>query len=221
MTGLPAALAGHPIVPVVVIDDPARAADLAHALVVGGISTAEFTLRTPAALDAIRAAAEVPGFVAGVGTVLDRDALVRARDAGARYAVSPGLDDEVLDAADELGVPLVPGVATATEVQRALRRGLDHLKLFPAGPLGGPAHLDTLAGPFPGVRFLPSGGVRAADLAAYLSCASVFAVSGSWMVSRDAIARGAFDEISDASRAASTAAADALAARAAAAGVRP
>ena len=179
------------IVPVITIDDAARAVDLASALAAGGIDCAEITLRTPAGLAAIAAIAEaLPDFTVGAGTVLTADDVTRVTDAGARFVVSPGFDDEVVDHARELGVLPVPGVATATEVQRALRAGVDHLKLFPAAQLGGRAMIDALAAPFATVRFLPSGSVSAANMAHYRESPEVFAVSGSWMATRAMIAAG-------------------------------
>ena len=179
------------IVPVITIDDAARAVDLASALAAGGIDCAEITLRTPAGLAAIAAIAEaLPDFTVGAGTVLTADDVTRVTDAGARFVVSPGFDDEVVDHARELGVLPVPGVATATEVQRALRAGVEHLKLFPAAQLGGRAMIDALAAPFATVRFLPSGGVSAANMAHYRESPAVFAVSGCWMATRAMIAAG-------------------------------
>ena len=184
------------IVPVVVLDDPARAVDLAHALAAGGIGTAEITLRTPAGLAAIAAIADsVPDFVVGAGTVLSLDDLDRVADAGAAFAVSPGLDEELVDHARDRGVLPLPGVATASEVQRAVRAGLDRVKFFPAAQLGGLATITALAGPFPRVGFLPSGGVSRENAADYLVSPSVFAVSGSWMVPRDALASGDFETV--------------------------
>ena len=195
MSGAPAALRGERIVPVVVIDDASRARDLALALLEGGIRCAEFTLRTPAGLGALEAAATVDGFAAGVGTVLTVEQLDAAAEAGAQFAVTPGFDDAVVRAAQARGLDIVPGVATPTELSRALRAGIDHVKVFPAGVLGGPAYLSALAGPFPDARFLPSGGVSAATAFDYLTHPSVFAVSGAWMVPRDAIAAGDFAHI--------------------------
>jgi 2-dehydro-3-deoxyphosphogluconate aldolase / (4S)-4-hydroxy-2-oxoglutarate aldolase len=189
------------IVPVVVIDDAARARELAVTLRDNGIGCAEFTLRTPAGIDALAAAAKVDGFVAGAGTVLTTAQADAAAAAGAAFAVSPGYDAAVADRLRGTGVTTVPGVATATELQRALADGFDHVKVFPAGSLGGASYLDALHGPFPGVRFLPSGGVDAANLGAYLSRPHVFAASGSWMVPRTAIAEGAFDVVAAAARA--------------------
>ena len=197
-------LVGLGIVPVVVIDDAAQAPGLVAALAAGGIRCAEITMRTDAGIDAIReATAALPdGFLVGAGTVLTGADVDRAVDAGARFIVSPGLDDEVLARCASLGVPIVPGVATATEVQRALRAGLDHLKLFPAGMLGGLPMISALAGPFPQVRFLPSGGVSPSNAAEYAASPHVFAVSGSWMAPRDLIAAGDWAEVTSRSRAA-------------------
>ncbi|MCS5714775.1 bifunctional 4-hydroxy-2-oxoglutarate aldolase/2-dehydro-3-deoxy-phosphogluconate aldolase [Herbiconiux sp. CPCC 205716] len=202
MSGAPASLAGQPIVPVVVIDDAAQAVGLAEALLAGGIGCAEFTLRTPAALDALAAVSAVPGFVAGVGTVITPSQLHAAADAGARFAVAPGFDEEVVALGLERGLDVVPGVATPSELSRALRAGIDHVKLYPAGALGGTDYLDALVGPFPGVRFLPSGGVNASTAATWAGHPAVFAISGSWMVPRDAIAAGDFGRIAELARAA-------------------
>jgi len=187
MTGLDV-LHGSRIVPVVVLDDASFAPDLADALHAGGIPTAEITLRTPAALDAIRAVAGRSGFAVGAGTVTTVAQVEAAVDAGATYLVSPGFDDAVVERAAELGIPFIPGVATATEIQRAVAAGCDRLKLFPAGVAGGPTALKAFAGPFPDVRFLPSGGVSAANAGEYLTLGNVFAVSGSWMVPTAALA---------------------------------
>jgi 2-dehydro-3-deoxyphosphogluconate aldolase/(4S)-4-hydroxy-2-oxoglutarate aldolase len=190
------------IVPVVVIDDAAHAADLVSALWAGGIGCAEITLRTEDGLAAIAAAAAaVPEFLVGAGTVLTAEQVDRSVDAGARFIVSPGYDDEVVARAQERGVAVVPGVATATEIMRARRAGLTHLKFFPAVPLGGVAALSALSGPFHDLRFLPSGGISLIDAAGFLALDSVFAVSGSWMASRVMIANGSFDEIEKSSRA--------------------
>jgi 2-dehydro-3-deoxyphosphogluconate aldolase/(4S)-4-hydroxy-2-oxoglutarate aldolase len=179
------------VVPVITIDDASRAVDLASALAAGGISCAEITLRTPAGLAAIEAiAAALPDFTVGAGTVLTPADASRSVDAGARFLVSPGFDDDLVAYARTRGVLPVPGVATATEVQRALRAGVEHVKLFPTAQLGGRAMIDALAAPFPSVRFLPSGGVTAANAADYAQSPAVFAVSGSWMATRAMIAAG-------------------------------
>lgn len=177
------------IVPVVVIDDEDAAPELAAALTAGGIGCAEITLRTRAGIGAItRIAQSAPGFLVGAGTVLDADDVDRVADAGARFVVSPGLDPAVVTRALELGLEALPGVATASELQHARRLGLSRVKFFPAGQLGGLATIEALAAPFPDMRFLPSGGVGPQNAAAYLASPAVFAVSGSWMVPRDALA---------------------------------
>ncbi|MBW9092590.1 bifunctional 4-hydroxy-2-oxoglutarate aldolase/2-dehydro-3-deoxy-phosphogluconate aldolase [Microbacterium jejuense] len=205
MTAAPAVLGANRIVPVVVIDGADRAPDLADALTAGGIRCAEITLRTPAGLDAIRATAGRSDFVVGAGTVLTTDQVDAAADAGAQFLVSPGLDDAVIARAAERGIPIVPGVATATEIQRALSHGIHHLKLFPAGLVGGLAAVRAFAGPFPDVKFLPSGGVSVDNAAEYLASPSVFAVSGSWMVPTAAISAGDFDTVRSLSAAATAA----------------
>jgi 2-dehydro-3-deoxyphosphogluconate aldolase / (4S)-4-hydroxy-2-oxoglutarate aldolase len=188
------------IVPVVVIDDAGSAPDVAAALAAGGIPCAEITLRTPQGLASIEAIGSMPDFVAGAGTVLTVEQVDRCVDAGARFLVSPGFDEEIVARAQFHGVAMLPGVATATEIQRALRAGLDVLKFFPADRLGGMATIAALAGPFPQVRFVPSGGVRQSNAAEYLQNPAIFAVSGSWMVSRDAIAASDFAAIETLSR---------------------
>lgn len=188
------------VVPVVVLDDAARAVELAEALLAGGVGCAEFTLRTPAGLAAIRAAASVPGFAAGAGTVLTPDDARACADAGARFAVSPGLDLDTVDAASDAGMPMLPGIATPTELQTALRAGLAAVKVFPIAQLGGLAYLDALAAPFPSARFLPSGGVGADEFRAYLAHSSVIGVGGSWIAPRTLVASGGFDRITELAR---------------------
>lgn len=185
-----------PIVPVVVLDDAAAAVPLGAALLAGGVTVVEVTLRTPAARNALKAmAAELPDLHVGAGTVLAPAHVDEVVAAGARFVVSPGLAAPVLDRAAALGVPALPGVATATELTAAVVRGITDVKLFPAGLLGGPAMVRALSGPFPQVRFLPSGGVGRDDVEAYLSLPCVPAVSGSWMVAPDLVAAGRFDEV--------------------------
>jgi 2-dehydro-3-deoxyphosphogluconate aldolase/(4S)-4-hydroxy-2-oxoglutarate aldolase len=171
-----------PVIPVVVIDELAHAVPMARALVAGGISAIEVTLRTRAALAAIRAiAAEVEGAVVGVGTVLTAHDLDAARRAGARFAVSPGVSPRLLDAADDSELPLLPGAATASEVMGLLERGYRHLKLFPAGPVGGAKLLAAWAGPLPQVRFCPTGGIGLSSALDYLALPNVLCVGGSWL----------------------------------------
>lgn len=188
MIALPPTLAGHRIVPVLVIDDAGFAVDAAAALAAGGLGCVEITLRTPAALAAISAVAEAGTTLVGVGTVRSPDDLARAADAGAQFVITPGVDREVIDAALERGLDILPGVATATDVLTVLRSGLRAVKLFPADLLGGVDMISALAGPFPDVAFVPSGGVSPLNLAAYLGHPNVPAVSGSWMAGRALLA---------------------------------
>ena len=198
------ALAASAVVPVVVIDDAARAIDLAHALLAGGIGCAEFTLRTPAAVAALAAAATVPGFTVGAGTVLTTRQADEIVDAGAVFAVSPGYDPALAEAIRARGVAMIPGVATASEQQHALSEGFTDVKVFPAGLLGGPDYLRALSAPFSDARFVPRGGIDQARLAVYLAVPEVLTVCGSWIASRAAIEAGAFDAVSAAARASST-----------------
>ncbi len=181
-----------PVIPVVVIDDESRAADVASALMAGGIRCAEITLRTDAGLAAIAAIAalELSGFTVGAGTVLTLEDLERTVDAGARFIVSPGFDKQLVERANELGVGVLPGIATATEVQRASKSGVGTVKFFPADRLGGLDTIAALAAPFRNTRFVPSGGVTAQNGLDYLRHPAVPAISGSWMVTRQLIAAG-------------------------------
>lgn len=188
MIVLPSTLAGQRIVPVVVLDDAAFAVDAAAALAAGGISCIEITLRTPAAVDAIAAIASAGSLLVGAGTVLSPDDLNRVVDAGAQFVITPGVDREVIDLALSLGIDILPGTATATDIQAVLRSGLVAVKLFPADRLGGVDMIKALAGPFPDVAFVPSGGVSLANIGAYLAHPNVPAVSGSWMATRDLLA---------------------------------
>jgi 2-dehydro-3-deoxyphosphogluconate aldolase/(4S)-4-hydroxy-2-oxoglutarate aldolase len=180
-----------PVIPVVVIEEVAHAVPMARALVAGGITAIEVTLRTPAALDAIRAiAGEVEGAVVGVGTVLTAHDLNAARQAGARFAVSPGVSPRLLDAADDSELPLLPGAATASEVMGLLERGYRHLKLFPAVPVGGVKLLAAWAGPLPQVRFCPTGGIGLSSALDFLALPNVLCVGGSWLTPRELMQAG-------------------------------
>jgi 2-dehydro-3-deoxyphosphogluconate aldolase/(4S)-4-hydroxy-2-oxoglutarate aldolase len=164
---------------------------MAKALVAGGIRAIEVTLRTPAALDAIRAvAAEVEGAVVGVGTVLDGTQLEAARKAGARFAVSPGASPRLLDAADEHDLPLLPGAATAGEAMTLLERGYRHLKFFPAVPAGGARLLAAWASPLPQIRFCPTGGISLANATEFLALPNVACVGGSWLTPKNKLETG-------------------------------
>jgi 2-dehydro-3-deoxyphosphogluconate aldolase/(4S)-4-hydroxy-2-oxoglutarate aldolase len=193
------------IVPVVVLDDERGAEPLADALTKGGIRCAEITFRTAAAPSAIRRIAARPDFLVGAGTVITTDQVDAAVDAGAQFIVSPGLDLEVVTRARELGVPVLPGIATASELQAAVRAGLSAVKVFPVEQLGGLGFIDALSAPYPEVRFFPSGGIRPDTARSYLDHPAVFAIGTSWMVGRADIAGGRFDLIARASRAAVTA----------------
>ena len=180
-----------PVVPVVIIHDARAAVPMARALVAGGVPAIEVTLRTPAALDAIRAIAEeVEGAVVGVGTVLSAKDLRAAHKAGARFAVSPGVSPGLLDAADDSELPLLPGVATAGEAMTLLERGYHHLKFFPAVPAGGHKLLGAWASPLPQIRFCPTGGISLANAGDFLSLPNVLCVGGSWLTPADKLESG-------------------------------
>ena len=182
-------LTAAPVLPVITLTDLAAAADLARALVSGGIRTLEITLRTPAALDALTLIRrEVPQAVVGAGTVTSSALLREAADAGAQFAISPGLHENLARAAAEASIPLIPGVATAGEVQLALEYGMDTLKLFPAEAVGGRALLRALHGPFPQVRFCPTGGIGPAAAPDYLAQPNVLCVGGSWLTPAQLVA---------------------------------
>jgi len=170
--------------------------DVVDALVAGGVSAIEVTLRTPAGWDAIELLASRSDAVVGAGTVLTADDARRAVRLGAAFVVSPGLDVSVVDETERLGALPLPGIATPTELQSALQLGLSAVKLFPAEPLGGVGMLKALGGPFAGVTFMPSGGVTPAILESYLAQPNVFAVGCSWLAPAELVAAGRFDEIS-------------------------
>ena len=171
-----------PVIPVIVVNDIADARPLAEALVAGGLTALEVTLRTPAALDAIRAMNEVEGAVVGAGTVTNPRQFEEAVAAGARFVVSPGLTDPLLIHVSKSGVPFLPGIATAGEIMRGLDAGLTHFKFFPAVAAGGLPALKALAAPFGDVRFCPTGGVTEGSAAEWLAHPSVLCVGGSWVV---------------------------------------
>ena len=194
-------LTAAPVVPVLTIEDASTAVPLARALVKGGLPAIEITLRTVAALDAVKAvAAEVEGAFAGAGTVLDAAQLKQAEAAGAIFAVSPGAGPGLLDAAADSPVPLLPGAATASEAMTLSERGYGILKFFPAEPAGGIAYLKSLAAPLPGIRFCPTGGVSLQNAPDYLRLANVICVGGSWVAPQDAIAAGDWRRIEQLAR---------------------
>ncbi len=182
-----------PVIPVLVIDDAGAASEMAAALVEGGLRVLEVTLRTPAALDAMRAMSRVPGAIVGAGTVLNEGQLGEALDAGATFIVSPGLTEPLTRAAQKAGVAFLPGVANASDIMRGLDLGLDRFKFFPAEAAGGLKALRSLAAPFGQVRFCPTGGITLASAPEWLAEDAVLCVGGSWIVKpgMDAAAIGA------------------------------
>ncbi|HWA59822.1 MAG TPA: bifunctional 4-hydroxy-2-oxoglutarate aldolase/2-dehydro-3-deoxy-phosphogluconate aldolase [Caulobacteraceae bacterium] len=184
-------LALSPVMPVVTILDAAHAVPMANALLAGGLHTIEITLRTPAALHAVEAIArEVPDLVVGVGTVLTAKDLRDAHEAGATFAISPGSTPELMDAARHGPLPYLPAIATAGELMAGLDRGFTAFKLFPAASIGGTGLLKAFYGPFPGVRFCPTGGISAETAPQYLALPNVLCVGGSWVSPEAAIAAG-------------------------------
>ncbi|MFJ4357024.1 bifunctional 4-hydroxy-2-oxoglutarate aldolase/2-dehydro-3-deoxy-phosphogluconate aldolase [Streptomyces massasporeus] len=192
-----------PVVPVVVIEDAGDAVPLARALVAGGLPAIEVTLRTPAALEAIREIArEVPGAVVGAGTVIRPAQVAQAVAAGSRFLVSPGWTDVLLDAMRASGVPFLPGVSTASEVVALLERGVREMKFFPAQAAGGTAYLKSLSGPLPQARFCPTGGIGPSSAPGYLALPNVGCVGGSWMLPQDALAARDWGRVEELARAA-------------------
>lgn len=186
----------QPVVPVLVVEDAATAVPLARALVAGGLKAIEITLRTPAALDAIAAVArEVDGAVAGAGTVLDTEQFRQVEEAGARFVVSPGTTQELLDAAKRSRVPLLPGAATASEVMALREEGYQVLKFFPAEQAGGAAYLKSLSSPLADMMFCPTGGVSEKNARDYLSLPNVVCVGGSWVAPKDLVAAGDWEGV--------------------------
>ncbi|MGJ8547549.1 MAG: bifunctional 4-hydroxy-2-oxoglutarate aldolase/2-dehydro-3-deoxy-phosphogluconate aldolase [Sulfitobacter sp.] len=192
-----------PIVPVLVIDDAATAKSLAQALVAGGLPALEVTLRTPAALEAIRQMAQVPGGFVGAGTLITPEDVRAAKSAGASFGVSPGATDELLAACEAEDLPLLPGAATASEAMRLLARGYDMLKFFPAEASGGAPALKAIGAPLPQITFCPTGGISPGNAASYLALSNVLCAGGSWVAPKDLIAQGRWDEIETLARQAS------------------
>ncbi len=190
-----------PVLPVVTIEDKAQAVPLARALLAGGVNTIEVTLRTPAALGAIRAIADAaPEMIVGAGTVLTEDDLKAAIDAGARYALSPGGTKKLMKAAANAKVPFIPGVATSSEIMRGLELGYTHFKFFPAEQLGGVAALKGIGAPLPKARFCPTGSITLEKAPAYLALANVVCVGGSWIAPNDKIRANDWAAIEDAAK---------------------
>jgi len=178
-----------PVIPVIVIDNIEDAVPMAKALVAGGLKVLEVTLRTQLGLEAIRQIkSEVPDAIVGAGTVVSPDDAVNAANAGAEFLVSPGHTDELVDMALALNVPILPGVATASEAMKMLSKGIRHLKFFPAEAIGGLAVLKSIAGPLPQLRFCPTGGINLEKAPSYLAQDNILCVGGSWMLDKKIIA---------------------------------
>jgi len=189
-------LAAGPVMPVIVIRKIEQAVPLAEALVAGGVRVLEITLRTPVALEAIRSVSrQVKEALVGAGTVTTAAQLQAVEEAGAVFAISPGLTPDLLDAADRGGIALVPGISTVSELMTGLERGYDHFKFFPAEAAGGMAMLKSIAGPFPEVTFCPTGGISPENYRSYLALNNVACVGGSWLVPADAVEEEAWDRI--------------------------
>ncbi|MGI6095870.1 MAG: bifunctional 4-hydroxy-2-oxoglutarate aldolase/2-dehydro-3-deoxy-phosphogluconate aldolase [Lachnospiraceae bacterium] len=186
------------VVPVVVLNDAKDAAPLAKALTDGGLPCAEVTFRTKAAEESIRImTAEFPEMLVGAGTVLTVEQVDKAVAAGARFIVSPGFDPEIVDYCISKKIPVFPGCITPSEVAQAVKRGLKTVKFFPAEQFGGVATIKALAAPYVGMKFMPTGGINAKNLADYLSCDKIAACGGSWMVKGDLVKAGEFDKIQE------------------------
>lgn len=179
-----------PVVPVIVVEELAHAANLAKALVAGGLPALEVTLRTPVALDAIRAMAVVEGGVVGAGTLLTPADVKAAKAAGAKFGVSPGATERLLDACAEHELPLLPGAATASEIMALLEKGFTVQKFFPAEQAGGAAYLKSIGSPIPQVSFCPTGGISLKNARDYLGLKNILCVGGSWVAPKEAMARG-------------------------------
>lgn len=185
-----------PVIPVMVINKLEHAVPLANALVEGGLKVLEITLRTPIALDAIkRIKAEIPSAIVGAGTIINLDTLQRAIDAGSVFLVSPGVTNDLIDAALDTGVPILPGVNSPSEVMNLLEKGITEMKFFPAEAAGGIPMLKSIGGPLPQVTFCPTGGVNPKNAADYLALKNVACVGGSWMAPTDLIEAEDWDEI--------------------------
>ena len=191
------------VVPVVVLEDEAQAVPTARALLAGGINAMEITFRTSAAKASIaKVAAEVPEMIVGAGTVINVEQLHDATEAGAKFIVSPGSAEDVIAEAIQLNVPITPGVVTPSEIMMGLKLGLKVFKFFPAESFGGLKTIKALCGPFPQIRFIPTGGINQGNAAEYFKNPKIVAVGGSWMVTKDMVAAGDFAGITEKSAAA-------------------
>lgn len=184
------------IIPVVVLDQAEDAAPLAKALCDGGIPCAEVTFRTQAAEEAIRVMSEkYPQMLVGAGTVLTTDQVNRAVEAGAKFIVSPGLNPTVVDYCVKRGISIIPGCSTPSDVEVAMEFGLSVVKFFPAEPAGGLNYIKAISAPYSNIRFMPTGGINPKNVSSYLECPTILACGGSWMVKKDLICEGKYDEI--------------------------
>lgn len=191
----------YAVVPVVVLNDADDAVPLADALIKGGLPCAEVTFRTDAAEESIRRICEsFPDMLVGAGTVLTTKQVERAHKAGAKFIVSPGFDPEIIDCCISIGLPVLPGCITPSEIAQAVKRGLKVVKFFPAEQSGGVAMIKAMAAPYSMVKFMPTGGISTKNLADYLSCDKILCCGGSWMVKEDLIKSGSFDKITDMTR---------------------
>ncbi len=191
----------YAVVPVVVLNDADDAVPLADALIKGGLPCAEVTFRTDAAEESIRRICEsFPDMLVGAGTVLTTEQVERAHKAGAKFIVSPGFDPEIIDYCISIGLPVLPGCITPSEIAQAVKRGLKVVKFFPAEQSGGVAMIKAMAAPYSMVKFMPTGGISTKNLADYLSCDKILCCGGSWMVKEDLIRSGSFDKITDMTR---------------------
>lgn len=191
----------YAVVPVVVLNDADDAVPLADALIKGGLPCAEVTFRTDAAEESIRRICEsFPDMLVGAGTVLTTEQVERAHKAGAKFIVSPGFDPEIIECCISIGLPVLPGCITPSEIAQAVKRGLKVVKFFPAEQSGGVAMIKAMAAPYSMVKFMPTGGISTKNLADYLSCDKILCCGGSWMVKEDLIKSGSFDKITDMTR---------------------
>jgi 2-dehydro-3-deoxyphosphogluconate aldolase / (4S)-4-hydroxy-2-oxoglutarate aldolase len=190
-----ATLAQLRLVPVIELQNADHAAPLAHALIAGGLPVAEVTFRSAAAPESLRRMAAIPGVCLGAGTIINVDQAKQAIDCGAQYLVSPGCSGKVIDFARSQNIPIFPGIATPTDIILAIDHGVEIVKFFPAETYGGVKALQSLSAPFPQIKFVPTGGINATNLASYLALSRVVACGGSWMVEKSLIAAGNFAEI--------------------------
>jgi 2-dehydro-3-deoxyphosphogluconate aldolase/(4S)-4-hydroxy-2-oxoglutarate aldolase len=189
-------LAEGPVIPVIVIHRLEHAVPLASALVAGGVRVLEITLRTPVAVEAIRLISEgVPKAIVGAGTVINAEELKAVEQAGALFAISPGLTPELLEAANKGGIALIPGVSTISELMTGISRGYTHFKFFPAEAAGGVKTLKAFAGPFPAIKFCPTGGITPETCNDYLALANVMCVGGSWLVPSNSVENERWEEV--------------------------